>query len=238
MQMIRRKNRMIDFFLIPALIIGAMVLAATPSFAEESIKETKLVDEALVTINNFLSDPDMTWFHNNVKDAKGLLIIPELIKAGFVFGTSGGRGVFLVRNQKTGQWSGPAFYMLGSISLGFQIGVKKSEVVMMVMSPKGLKPLYGSSFKLGGEASVAAGPVGAGAEGATAMNLSADYLSFTRSKGAFVGLSLEGAYVYADGEWNGAYYGKLVKPTDILVSGTVNNPHSDKLRRAVEKATQ
>jgi len=109
---------------------------------------------------------------------------------------------------------------------------------MMVMSPKGLNPLYDSSFKLGGEASVAAGPVGAGAEGATATNLSADYLSFARSKGAFIGLSVKGAYVYADGEWNGAYYGKLVTPTDILVSGTINNPQADKLRQAVEKATQ
>ncbi len=238
MLMYRSAFKFITLSLIGTITAATLILLGTPAAAEEPIKETKLVDEALVTINNFLSDPDMTWFHNNVKDAKGLLIIPELIKAGFVFGTSGGRGVFLVRNQETGQWSGPAFYMLGSISLGFQIGVKKSEVVMMVMSPKGLGPLYGSSFKLGGEASVAAGPVGAGAEGATAMNLSADYLSFTRSKGAFVGLSLEGAYVYADGEWNGAYYGKLVKPTDILVSGTVKNPHADKLRRAVEKATQ
>jgi len=238
MHMYRSAFKIITLSLIGTIAAATLILWGTPAAAEESNKETKLVDEALVTINNFLSDPDMTWFHNNVKDAKGLLIIPELIKAGFVFGTSGGRGVLLVRNEKTGQWSGPAFYIIGSVSLGFQIGVKKSEVVMMIMSPKGLEPLYGSSFKLGGEASVAAGPVGAGAEGATAMNLSVDYLSFTRSKGAFVGLSLEGAYVYSDGEWNGAYYGKLVKPTNILVSGTVNNPHSDKLRRAVEKATQ
>ena len=236
--MYRSAIKIITLSLIGTITAATLILWGTPVVAEKSIKEMKLVDEALVTINNFLSDPDMTWFHNNVKDAKGLLIIPELIKAGFVFGTSGGRGVFLVRNEKTRQWNGPAFYMIGSVSLGFQIGVKKSEVVMMIMSPKGLDPLYGSSFKFGGEASVAAGPVGAGAEGATAMNLSADYLSFTRSKGAFVGLSLEGAYVYADGEWNGAYYGKLVNPTDILVSGTVKNPHADKLRRAVKKATQ
>ena len=76
-----------------AWTIGSMAVAATPSVAETQNKQTKLVDEALVTLNNFLADPEMTWFRNNVKDAKGVLIIPELIKAGFVFGTSGGRGV-------------------------------------------------------------------------------------------------------------------------------------------------
>jgi SH3 domain-containing YSC84-like protein 1 len=224
--------------LIGTITAALLILWGAPVAAEAPIKQTKLVDEALATLNNFIADPEMTWFQSHVKDANGLLIIPELIKAGFVFGTSGGRGVLLVRDPNTGDWSQPVFYMLGSVSLGFQIGVKASEVVMMIMSPKGLEPLYGSSFKLGGEASVAAGPVGAGAEGATAMNLSADYLSFARSKGAFVGLSLGGAYVYADGEWNGNYYGKIVQPEDILTHSQVNNPHSAKLIRVLEKATR
>ncbi len=238
MHIIRGLKRTIVLFFIHALIAGALALATTPSFAEAPNKQMKLVDEAVAALNNFLADPEMGWFQEHVKDVKGLLIIPELIKAGFVFGTSGGRGVLLVRDSNTGEWSQPAFYMIGAVSLGFQIGVKASEVMMMIMSPKGLVPLYGSSFKLGGEASVAAGPVGAGAEGATAINLSADYLSFARSKGAFVGLSLEGAYVYADGEWNGNYYGKIVHPEDILLHGVVTNPHSEPLRRLLKKATQ
>jgi lipid-binding SYLF domain-containing protein len=237
MHLIQRKNRLMAFVLA-AWIIGAMAAAAAPCFAEPPDKQTKLVDEAVAALNNFLADPEMTWFQNNVQYAKGVLIIPELIKAGFVFGTSGGRGVLSVRDPETGEWSQPAFYMIGSVSLGFQIGAKASEVMMMIMSPKGLTPLYGSSFKLGGEASVAAGPVGAGAEGATAMNLSADYLSFARSKGAFVGLSLGGAYVYADGEWNAQYYGKLVEPEDILTRRQVTNPHSSELIRILDKATK
>lgn len=238
MQKICRKKRTIALLIIPSLMVLTMAAAATSSFAEEPNKQMKLVDEALAALNNFLSDPEMTWFQSNVKEAKGVLIIPELIKAGFVFGTSGGRGVLLIRDPNTGEWSQPAFYMIGSVSLGFQIGVKASEVMMMIMSPKGLEPLYGSSFKLGGEASVAAGPVGAGAEGATATNLSADYISFARSKGAFIGLSLEGAYVYADGEWNGHYYGKLIQPEDILARRQVTNPHSAELIRALDKATK
>lgn len=224
--------------IMAAWAIGSLAMAETPSFAETPNKQTKLVDEALVALKHFLADPEMTWFQKNVKYANGVLIIPELIKAGFVFGTSGGRGVLCVCDPKTGEWSQPAFYMIGSVSLGFQIGAKASEVIMMIMSPKGLTPLYGSSFKLGGEASVAAGPVGAGAEGATAMNLSADYLSFARSKGAFVGLSLGGAYVYADGEWNAHYYGKLLEPEEILTRRTIANPHSAELIRTLKKATE
>ncbi len=238
MQTILRKNRMITLFCISALALGATAVLPASTYAEDPAKQMKLVDESLATLNNFLADPEMSWLQNHVKDAKGVLIVPELIKAGFVFGTSGGRGVLLVRDAGTGKWSQPAFYMIGSVSLGFQIGVKASEVMMMVMSQKGVTPLYGSSFKLGGEASVAAGPVGAGAEGATATNLSADYLSFARSKGAFIGLSLEGAYVYADGEWNGNYYGKLVQPQDILTRGQVTNPHSANLIRLLNKATK
>jgi lipid-binding SYLF domain-containing protein len=237
MQPVHRKQSRLIAIIVTAWIVGAMAVAS-PSFAEAPNKQKKLVDEALITLKNFLADPEMTWFQKNLEYANGVLIIPELIKAGFVFGTSGGRGVLCVHDPNTKEWSQPAFYMIGSVSLGFQIGAKASEVMMMVMSPRGLTPLYGSSFKLGGEASVAAGPVGAGAEGATAMNLSADYLSFARSKGAFVGLSLGGAYVYADGEWNANYYGKLVEPEDILTLRQVNNPHSAELIRTLNKAME
>ena len=233
-----RQNRWITLFLVPALFIGTMAAATTPLFAAEPIKQKKLVDDSLAALRNFLADPEMTWFQRNLKYTHGLLIIPELIKAGFMFGASGGRGVLVVRDPNTDQWSPPAFYMIGSVSFGLQIGAKASEVMMMVMSAKGLAPLYGSSFKLGGEASVAAGPVGAGAEGATALNLSADYLSFSRSKGVFAGLSLQGAYVYADGEWNGSYYGKLIDPEDILTRGHAADPQADDLIRALNEATK
>ena len=96
MQMILIKNRIITLFFISALAMGAMGVLPASSYAEDPAKQRKLVDESLATLNNFLADPEMSWFQNHVKDAKGLLIIPELIKAGFVFGTSGGRGVLLV----------------------------------------------------------------------------------------------------------------------------------------------
>lgn len=219
------------------LVLITILLFAGLTNAADYKRQQELVDKARITIDSFISDKNLEWFRDNVKDAKGLLIIPELMKGGFVIGGSGGRGVLLVKDEVTGDWSNPAFYSIGSVSLGLQIGGKISEVVMMVMTEKGLQSLYASSFKLGGDMSVAAGPIGATAEGATAPSLNVDYLSFAKSKGAFAGVSLDGAVVKTSDEWNSAYYGTPVKPSDILVSRSVTNVDADYLRHAVTKAT-
>src|SRR5712691_8158935 len=178
----------------------------------------------------------MTWLRDHVKDAKGILIIPQLLKAAFFVGGSGGSGVLLARDEKTGDWSDPAFYTLGSGSFGLQFGAEASEVVLLAMTQGGVKAMLDSSFKLGADASIAVGPVGGRVEGATA-NLSADILSFARSKGAFAGVSLEGAVVAIRDELNSAYYGKEVQALDILVKRDVHNNHAAALRAAVGKAT-
>ena len=221
-------------FSILFLSFGLLVLSGTftPTAAEDAEQQV-LVDKAVVTVENFMADPDMTWLRSNIKDAQGVLIIPALVKAGFVFGGSGGRGVLLVRDEAQRFWGEPAFYSLGSVSWGLQIGIESSEVIMLVRTRKGLDSLLTSSLKLGADASVAAGPVGAGAKAATA-----DILSFARAKGAFAGLSLEGAVVKTNDDWNSAYYGTAVRPVDILVKKSVKNPGSAKLREAVGKAAQ
>ncbi len=226
----RKTARLFLIFIIIILLAG-LVNAA------DYKKQQELVDKARITIDSFISDKNLEWFRNNVKNAKALLIIPELMKGGFVLGGSGGRGVLLVKDEGSGDWSNPAFYSIGSVSLGFQIGGKISEVVMMVMTKKGLESLYGSSFKLGGDMSVAAGPVGATAESGTAPSRNIDYLSFARSKGIFAGVSLDGAVVKTNDEWNSAYYGASIRPADILVSRSVANADADRLRHAVTKAT-
>jgi lipid-binding SYLF domain-containing protein len=219
------------------MVLIIIILLAGLVNASEYKKQQELVDKARITVDSFISDKNLEWFRNNVKNAKALLIIPELMKGGFVIGGSGGRGVLLVKDEVSGDWSNPAFYSIGSVSLGIQIGGKISEVVMMVMTKKGLESLYGSSFKLGGDMSVAAGPVGATAEGGTAPSRNIDYLSFAQSKGAFAGVSLDGAVVKTNDEWNSVYYGASVKPPDILVSRSVANADADHLRHAVSRAT-
>lgn len=209
----------------------------TPAWAD-NLDEQQLVEKAKHTVEGFMEDPNFTWFQDHVKDAKALLIIPQQLKAAFFFGADGGSGVLVARDKETGKWSEPAFYLLGGLSFGFQFGGEASEVIILAMTDGAVEKLYASSFKLGGDASIAAGPYGAGVEGATSANLNADFLSFSRSKGAYAGISLEGSIIYASDDSNEAYYGKKVRPVDILVTKTVKNEHSSGLRQAVITATK
>jgi len=204
--------------------------AANEAPRDPDATQQLLVDRASVTLGEFLNDASMTYLKNNIKYAKGVLIIPSLFKAAFWIGGSGGRGVLMVRDPKTNQWSGPAFYTIGGGSLGLQFGVSSSEVIMIVMTQPGLEALYATNFKLGGNVSVAAGPVGIGAEGATAPNLSADFVSFARSKGAFIGVALDGAVIAVSNDYNQAYYGERIRPVDVISQKKVNNPKASGIR--------
>ncbi|MBW1749745.1 MAG: lipid-binding SYLF domain-containing protein, partial [Deltaproteobacteria bacterium] len=179
-------------------------------------------------ITSFLADSNMTWFHNNAHRARAIFIVPQMIRGGFIVGGSGGSGVLLHRDIKKGTWGYPAFYTMGSVSIGLQIGADASEIVMMVMTEKGLNAMLSTDFKLGADVSVAAGPVGASAKAQTA-----DVLAFGRSKGAFGGVSIEGAVISPRNKWNNAYYGSPVGPVDILIRGSVSNPQADQLRSAM-----
>ena len=218
------------------LVAALFSMSAPPARAADSAEAEELVNKARLSFESLVRDPNMTWLRNHVKDAKGILIVPQLFKAAIFLGGSGGSGVFLARDEKTGDWSDPAFYTLGSGSFGLQFGAEASEVVLLAMTQGGVKAMLDSSFKLGADASIAVGPVGGRVEGATA-NLSADILSFARSKGAFVGVSLEGAVVATRDELNSAYYGKEVQALDILVKRDVHNNHAAALRATVGKAT-
>jgi len=195
------------------------------------VAEQGNVDKSLVTFRSFWADKDMEWFHNNLKDAKAVLIVPNLLKAGFILGGSGGSGVLIARDEKTGDWSQPAFYTLGSVTFGLQIGGESAEVIMMIRTQKALDALFTTEFKLGGDMSVAAGPMGTGASGA----VTADIVSFAKSKGLFAGLNLEGSVVKVNEDSNRAYYGKAVSPLDIIVKKTVSNMDSNKLRAELKK---
>jgi lipid-binding SYLF domain-containing protein len=216
-----------------AIIIGTMILGfAIPATAVEPIEQQGLVDKARVTFESFMADNNQSWLKENLNQAHGLIIVPSLLKAGFIVGGSGGSGVLIVKDHKTGQWSEPAFYTLGSGTFGLQIGAESAEVIMMVRTRKAVDALFTSSFKLGGDTSIAVGPVGEGAK----SNIMADILSFSRTKGAYVGISLEGSVIKTKDNWNEAYYGKAVSPVDIIVKGSVSNPGSEALRTSVAKA--
>ena len=205
---------------------------ATPGTARAKPTPQSLVDAADRTFGNFMRDPQMTWLHDNIRHAKGILIAPEVAKAGFIFGGSGGRAVLLVRNAK-GKWTGPAFYTLATASVGFQAGVSVSEMMTLVMTDKGLNSLLSNSFKMGPDASVAAGPVGAGAK----ADIITDLVTYSRSKGIYGGINLDGTVVATSDEWNEAYYGKKgIHAPDILIRGTVHVKGADRLSADVARA--
>ena len=140
------------------------------------------------------------------------------MKAGFIIGGSGGRCVFVAKQG--GTWNGPAFYSVGTASAGFQAGVQNSEIIGLVMTQKAIDSLMSSEFKVGGEASAAAGPVGVG----KAATPSADIIYYSRSKGLYGGVDVSGAVIKPSEDYNNAYYGKAVSPMDIIVHGAAHIP--------------
>ena len=213
-------------------VLTAVSAAAIAPLAYAQAEQQELIGSAEKTFSNFVRDPDMKWFQQNVGRAKGVLIAPQIVKAGFIFGGSGGRAVLLAKDAKTGKWVGPAFYALATASVGFQAGVSVSEAITLVMTEKGMNSLLSPSFKMGGDASVAAGPVGAGAS----ANVGADLIAFARAKGVYGGLNLYGTVVNTSDDWNQAYYGKKVSSPDILIRMDVHNKGADKLLAEVTKA--
>jgi len=211
----------------------AFALTLFAPAAQAQTEQQKLIADAEKVLSNFLRDPDMGWLQNNIGRSKALMIAPEILKAGFIFGGSGGRALVVARDQASGKWTGPAFYVLATGSVGFQAGISVSEGVTMVMTEKGFNSLLATTFKMGGDASVAAGPVGAGAK----SDIVADLITFNRAKGVYGGINFDGTVVTAADDWNQAYYGKKVLPPDILVRGSVSNKGADKLLEQVTAAT-
>jgi len=210
------------------IAVSAVVGVSVPAVAQE---QQALVTSAQTTFADFVRDPDMNWFRANVNRARGVLISPEIVKAGWIFGGSGGRAVLYSRNAQ-GKWEGPAFYNIGAASVGFQAGLSVSQTVTLVMTEKGLNTLLANSVKLGGDASIAAGPVGAGAN----SDVTTDFVAFSRSKGLYGGLNLEGSVISPANDWNTAYYGKDVLPPGILVRGVAHNTQGDQLAADIGRA--
>jgi len=233
MKLVRTGRAGIRVVALATILAAILLVAATPgAMAADKEDAQGIVDKARVTLGELMRDDNYKWMKEHLKDAKGVLIYPQVLKAGFILGGSGGTGVLLARDGNTGEWSDPAFYTLGSVSFGLQIGGEAAEVVVLVMSQKGMDSLLTSKFKLGGDASVALGPVGGGAKG----DVTADFLSFAKSKGLYAGLNLDGSQINVRESLNNAYYGKEATPADIIVKKSVSNKGAVPLREELKKA--
>jgi lipid-binding SYLF domain-containing protein len=220
--------------LASTLAAGLILSGAVPARADDAQDAKQLAEKAKLTVEEFQTDPNMGGFRDLAKRARGMLILPQMVRAAFIFGASGGSGVLVARESPTGPWRGPAFHTLGGASFGFQAGADAAEVIILAMTERGVTMLLSPQVKLGADISVTAGPVGAGAAAATA-GLSADLVSYSIAKGLYGGFSVDGSVVGVRTALNEAYYGKPVTPTDILIKGDVKNPHADPLIAAVTK---
>ena len=217
---------------ITLVLVSTISLFVSGAFGSEQVEAENLIDNAATVVKGFAADSDLKWFRDQVKKAKAVLVIPQSIKGAFFVGGSGGSGALVAHDAATGEWGYPAFYTIGSVSFGLQFGGEASEVVLLIMTDRGMEKLLTSSFKLGADLTIAAGPVGGGAAAQTA-----DVFSYARSKGAFAGVALDGAVVKTKDKFNEAYYGKSVSPTDILIRKSVSNLHADPLRKEIAIVT-
>jgi lipid-binding SYLF domain-containing protein len=203
--------------LICTLALTALTLAVTSPAGAQTNEEKRITDSATV-LETLVRAPDQEIPQHILERAEAIVVIPSLVKGGFILGAQHGRGVMSVRDRETGRWSDPGFVALTGGSIGWQIGVQAVDLVLLVMNTDGVKELLDNEFKLGANASVAAGPVGRQGEASTDASLSAQILAYSRAKGLFAGLALEGASLRVDRDANQAFYRKTIS-TDDMVRG-------------------
>jgi lipid-binding SYLF domain-containing protein len=200
-------------------VVFLFLTFCTPVFAGET-----QLEKATNVVNEIMQSPDRGIPQDLLDRAVCVGIVPSQLKFAFVVGGTYGRGVLVCRKGGNGAWGAPSMFTIGGAGVGFQIGGKATDVVFLVMNPEGVKKLVQDSIKLGGEVSAAAGPVGRSAEGATDVQLHAEILSYSRARGLFAGLSLDGAVVKEDKEDNAILYRRKVSSKEILIDGKVPVP--------------
>jgi SH3 domain-containing YSC84-like protein 1 len=213
-------------FLLALVLAAALPLTARAASATD---QQELVDRATLAAQDVLTTLDGANAQSLLRRSRAVVICPRVFKASFLFGAEGGGCVLLARGGG-GSWSAPAFYSMGAGSFGLQAGLQDAEVMMIVQTDRGLRSVMDTQFKLGAGASVALVTIGGGIEGATPASFSADIVAYARTRGLFLGVSLQGSMLSSDSKADEAYYGQPVGPSDIVVQMRVNNPGADPLR--------
>jgi lipid-binding SYLF domain-containing protein len=199
--------------------------------------ENDKIDEAIQVMNEIMAIPEQSVPPSLLANAYGIAIVPSVVKVGFVVGGRFGQGVLVVRDRETGRWGAPSFITLAGGSVGFQIGAQSTDVILIFKNRRGIDGIVTGKFTLGADAAVAAGPVGRKAEAATDAHLKAGILSYSRSRGLFAGVSLEGSVLDIDNDANSAYYEQPgITAADILYNQPTNIPRdADRLIGTVQK---
>ena len=186
----------------------------------DSVRESAIVFEEIMEI------PDKAILRSVLERAEAIAVFPSMLRGGFIFGGHRGRGIISVYDRDMKQWSPPAFLTMTGGSFGFQIGVEFVDIVLVIMNRRGLENLLQNQIKIGGDASVAAGPLGRSVGASTDIQLRAEILSYSRASGLFAGISLEGSAIREDRDANENFYGESFRTREVVLDGLATNPKS------------
>lgn len=218
---------------LASLLVAFVAAAAVASPAAALTDQERLIEESRLTALTLMDDPDVPQIPDFVRDAKAVLIFPELFRGGFIIGGEGGIGVMMVR-QQDGSWSDPAFYIMAAGSVGLQIGGQISEMLLLVMTEQGLSAIMDRYVTLGVDLNIAVIALGGGVDARTGLDLNADMYAFSRNQGLFAGGALEGSVISDNAEWNDRYYARGATPAAIF-AGQYTNPQAQPLRDALPR---
>ena len=212
--------------LFSSILMSAAMFTWAPSYANAPELDAR-IQEAAVVLREIMASPDQSIPEELLAKCQAIAIYPNVLKGGFIFGARFGKGVVVARDS-SGKWTPVAFSTIGGGSWGLQIGGQLTDLIFVVMNERGVQGILNSRFTMGADASVAAGPVGRNSQAATDLSLRAGILSYSRSRGLFGGLALDGSVVTQDNNSNALYYNKSVTSTDILKSNAVTIQPSSK----------
>ncbi len=218
-----------------SIMFTGLIFLISQNAAQASSEQEQLVDKAKITVEALAAQSDMEQFRKLLAVSKGIVVFPQVLKAGFIIGGAGGTGVLLGRGEG-GSWSAPAFYTMGQASIGLQIGAEAKELVLVIMTEKGLESIIENQVKLGGDLSAAVGPVGRNVGASSTTNMDVDIFSFAKNAGLFIGASVEGSILDAKEDWLNAYYGKPVTAKNVVINRTVDKDQADELQAALKAA--
>ena len=221
-QLVFAAHTRLSVFTAPLVFAALLVLTPVPAHAQSN--EDKRVTDSAAVLETLVRAPDQGIPEHILARAEAIVVIPSLVKGGFIVGAQHGRGIMSVRDRETNTWGAPGFVALTGGSIGWQIGLQAVDLVLLVMNREGVKDLLDNEFKLGANASVAAGPVGRQGEASTDASLSAQILAYSRAKGLFAGLSLEGASLRIDRDAIERFYGKSISKDEMVRGISITTP--------------
>ena len=222
--------RVTPFFLLYLFLFSSAV------HANVEIQE-KLLIETEQVLRELQNSPEQQVPDNILSKAKAIIVFPTMIKGGFIFAARYGKGVAVIRNAETGKWGPPAFLVTYGLSWGLQIGGEAVDLVLLVMTERGIRGLLNSKFTLGADAAISAGPVGRHMEAGSDSTFKGEIFSYSRSKGLFAGISLKGAVINEDAEANWTFYKRPLTPKQIMLDNEVKQ-FSDRTKQFMKQMNE